>query len=95
MTTLMSVAHRFKYDTMARAPGLISTDTPPGPSCEDLAVFKRRHPHSPPPNSATHQTRMLETGKIGEMWETGGGRGGEVGKHVGNWGIINRSGWKM
>ena len=38
-----------------------------------------RHPHTPPPNSPTHRTRILVSGKMGKMNKNGGKWGGEWG----------------
>ena len=38
---------------------------------------RSRHPHSPPRNSPTHQTRIFKSEKMGEMGRKGGGDGGK------------------
>ena len=58
-----------------------------------------RHPHSPPPNSPTHQTRIVEAGKMGKRERTGGewgkwrkmGEMGETGEKWGSSGIAHRT----
>ena len=56
-----------------------------GRSSQALAREHSRHPRSRPPNSPTHRSRILESGKMGEMDKNGGGIRGN-GQNGGKWG---------